>query len=449
MLIKTLFISDRLAEFHSFIRNNGAVSAGMDLLTHIEANRRHQFQTYYDLFILDLHDPWLAIPPWMREQAQQHYFHQYLFISDTALSPQLEGLLGRRIYKVIPFKTAKESLPQIVRELSARMEEHRYHSAEPIAANGNPFGLLGNHPSIRRINEFINLVSKARFAPCLISGETGTGKNLCARLIHQANDLHDDLFFVKECENATTFSLVGDLFGVQEHSDVYGPKRKGLLELYRGGTLVLNNVEKLPPEVQDKLLFYLEDRVIKPIGGTTPVKSNVRIIGITQHNLEWFVKKQNFNSDLFYHLNAFEIALPPLRDRQEDVLLLSHYFRQYYNYLFGKNILKFNPQAEQLLKEYKWPGNVRELKDTIERAIFIANAQEITSQEIPEFLKNTSASSSPVEDIIGNCSMREMEKLHIGRVLTYTSGNKSRAANILEISRTTLREKIRQYGLEV
>ncbi|HHJ52747.1 MAG TPA: sigma-54-dependent Fis family transcriptional regulator, partial [Caldithrix abyssi] len=355
---------------------------------------------------------------------------------------------GPRVYKVLDSKTAQNDLKDVVAELTESMSEHRYQTGS-VSHNfdGLPYGLVGKHPSIIRINEFIQLVSKARYAPCLIRGESGSGKDLCAKLIHQANNIHDDLFFVKDCENSTTYKLLGDLFGVEDDSGVYGPKRKGLLEIYNGGTVVLNNIEKLPPGVQDKLLFYLEERAFKPMGGTRPVVSNVRVIGISQHNLEWFVKHQNFNPDLFYHLNAFEIDLPPLRDRGDDIITLAHFYRQYYNFLFGKSTLSFTPQVEQLLLEYHWPGNVKELKDAIERAVFIANSSQITSKELPGYFKSSTGNDAPGEDFLGNCSMREMERIHIEHVLSFTKGNKSKAASILEISRTTLREKIRQYGI--
>ncbi|GEM_PF-1847346 len=448
-MIKTLFISDRFAEYQRFIRNSNPTQLGIDLLTHSEAHQRYFFTTFYDLFIVDLNEPWMAFPPWIREQARQHYFHQYIFISDAPLSHHLKNLLGKHIYKVLKTTEAQAQLEEIVRQIRLDMGQHKYQSyTDPLTDGVIPYGLLGNDPAIVKINRFIKLVSRARYTPCLIRGENGTGKRLCAYLIHRQNNLRDDLLHVKNCENTTTNELLADLFGVEQDSKIYGPQRRGLLELFNGGTLILKNIEKLPPLVQDKLLFYLEERLVKPVDGKIPVEANTRIIGITRHNLEWFVKHQNFSPDLFYHLNAFEIELPPLRDRADDIPLIANYYRQFYNYPFGKNVHEFSARAERVLKEFKWPGNITELKDVVEKAVYLCTSDHIGLQELPEFLKgNGSAEIIEENELLGSCSMREIEKVHIERVLQNTNGNKSRAASILDISRTTLREKIRIYGI--
>ncbi len=190
----------------------------------------------------------------------------------------------------------------------------------------------------------------------------------------------------------------------------------------------------------------MEDHVFRPIDGNRVLEARIRLIGTTKHNLEWFVKHQNFNSGLYYHLNAFEIHLPPLRERTEDIELFAYYYLQTFNYLYGKNVKSFTTSAMNILKEYKWPGNIRELKDVVERAVFSSTGEEITNKSFPESLSAKIETKSD-EEYFGNCSIKEIEKMHIEQVLFNTNGNKSRAASILNISRTTLREKMRQYGL--
>jgi len=447
MATRIVFISDRLKEFHKFLRSDFYFDYGIDLFTHAEANSRYIYRAFYDLFIVDLAEPWLALPLWVKEQAQHQYFHQFLFISEKTINGVLADILGRRLYKVVNLRIASAELPRLINDASKIAEAHKYQGQATVKSYEEHFdGLLGTHPSLVRIRNFIQLVSKARYASCLIRGETGSGRKLCARMIHQANDLRDDLFFVKNCENMTTNELLGDLFGVEEQG-VYGPKHKGLLEVYARGTVVLDNVEKLPPDVQDKLLLYLEDRIFKPLGSNRLIEANTRVIAFTKYNLEWFVKNGYFNPDLFFRLNAFEIHLPPLRERNGDLPLLLHFYMQYYNNYYGKNIKSFSAGAMRLLKEYGWPGNIQELKEVVERAVSTCNTAQISSEELPDFLKKKTVLPDEKEEKLGDCSLKEIERIHIERVLKNTAGNKSKASAILEISRTTLREKIRQYRL--
>ncbi|MEJ2053020.1 MAG: sigma 54-interacting transcriptional regulator [Calditrichaceae bacterium] len=421
MQLKIAFISDNFEQYQAFVRRNENFIHTLDLYRHIEANRKEIYRNYYDLFIVDLTEPWYAMPPWIKEQALQPYFYQFIFISNNPLTDEY---------------------------LQAYATPHSFSNDKNYAAADIHLpGLMGEHPSIKKTNDFIQLVSKARYAPCLIKGESGSGKIHSARAIHRANNLGDDYFFIKNCEHGTNSELLGDIFGVEKDNDIYGPPRKALLSLYTNGTLVLKNIEKLPAEVQEKLLIYLENRTFRPMGGKNIVEANVRIIGTTKHNLEWFVKHHRFNPDLFYHLNAFEIELLPLRERKEDIFLLTKYFIQNYNYIYDKEIKWLSTQAEQLIKTYKWPGNVNELKNVIERAVFVCNSKEISMDDVPESLK-TEKENLQQPEYFGNCSIKELERIHINHVLQRTKGNKSKAAGILDISRTTLREKMRLYEID-
>lgn len=447
MQLKIAFISDNFEQYQSFIRRNDNFTHSLDLFRHIEANHKGIYRSYYDLFIVDLSEPWYAIPPWIKEQAQQPYYYQFLFISNAPLTDELKNTLGLKIFKTIKRNQAVENLNDIIKDVQEFSTKHSFSGDKNSVSKDTILpGLMGEHPSIKKTNDFIQLVSKARYAPCLIKGESGSGKIHSARAIHRANDLRDDLFFIKNCEHGTNSELLGDLFGVENENDIYGPPRQALLSQYATGTLVLKNIEKLSTEVQEKLLIYFEARTFKPMGSKENIESNIRIIGTTKHNLEWFVKHHRFNPDLFYHLNAFEIELLPLRERKEDIFLLTKYFIQSFNYIYDKEIKWVSAQAEQLIKTYKWPGNVNELKNVIERAVFICNSKEISIDDIPESLKAENENVQQPE-YFGNCSIKELERIHINHVLQRTKGNKSKAAGILDISRTTLREKMRLYEL--
>ncbi len=449
MQTKIVFISDYLDQFQKFTRDNHTLDGSIELMSHAEANRKHIFQNYYDLFIVDLKEPWLAIPLWVREQAQHHYFFQFIFISDKAISTDLNMLLDSLIFKVVPRQDAIAKLQEISKEAATYSSQHRFtHLNGRSNLPKGPSALIGNHDSIKGITKFIDIVSKAPFAPCLIRGELGVGKVLCASLIHQKVGLPTESFVIKNCENTTTNELLGDLFGVEGEFEIYGPKRTGLLDKNTGSTLVLKNIEQLPTDVQNQLLLYLENRIFKPLGSDRVIEANTRLIGITNHNLEWFVNHHNFNSGLYYRLKAFEIVLPPLRERKEDIALLSSYYLQFYNNHFGKEIKTISIGAKQILMDYKWPGNIKELKNIIERAVIICESDQLTYKYLPEDLK-TEANHEHDGDYFNNCTLKELEKLHIERVLTKTEGNKSKAAEILDISRTTLREKMRHYQIGI
>jgi DNA-binding NtrC family response regulator len=449
MQTKILFVSDNLSRYHGFIRRENGYDYSLELLTHAEANQRSLTREFYDLFIIDVEQQWLALPPWVVEQSQQHYFHQYIFISDKSLSGELENLLNKRIFKIVKHQLAEDILPDIVNDAREHARVHQYPATLEKSVPLKPYvpGLLGNHPSIKGINKFIEIIGRARHAPCLIRGERGSGKQTCAKLIHNTNDLRDNMFFVKDCEGATATDMLSDFFGVEEESELHGPKRIGLFKQYSGGTIVLKNIEKMNREVQAKLLLFLEDRLYKPIGGKEVLESKVRLIGTTKFDLEWFVKHQGFNPGLYFHLKAFEIALPPVRERREDIDLISNYYMQYFNYMYRKSLKRISTSTRNILKEYRWPGNVKEIKDVMEKAVFICSSEQITSNELPDALKKNTQPSKQ-EEQLGNCSIRELERIHIEHVLQRTKGNKSKAAGILEISRTTLREKMKQFSLD-
>lgn len=444
---KILFISDHLQDYQSFIKRDDLLNLNIDLMTHSEANRKPVFQNYFDLFIIDLKDPWLAIPLWIREQAQQHYFYQILFISDKPLPEELLELLEFRIFKVISRESSRRHLTEIVHDAFIYAEHHRFaHLKNTFSRSYSLKNLLGSHPDIRGANAFIEIVSKTANTPCLIRGELGTGKSLCAQLVHQANHLNTETFQIINCENTTTNELMGDIFGVAGECELYGPERPGLLQKCAGGTLVLDNIEKLPQDVQTKLLMFLESKTYRQLGSDTIYESQTRLIGLTRHELEWFVKHYNFNSGLYYRLKAFEITLPPLREKEKDIELLSNYYLQYFNNQLGKEIKSLSPATIKIFKEYRWPGNVKELKNIIERAVIICNGDQILPDDLPDNLNNGSDESLNI-DYLGNCTLKELERVHIQHALLRTNGNKSRAAQILDISRTTLREKMRLYEI--
>ncbi|RLD13825.1 hypothetical protein DRI50_06435 [candidate division KSB1 bacterium] len=446
---KIAFISDRLVEFHTFLKSAHNNEFRLDLFEHLEAIRKSIQNTYYDLFIIDIDEEWYAIPLWLREQATHQYFYQVIIISNHALPKTLKSILGERLFQIINLKTAKENLNEIVSQARKNIENHQFNPAQQMLNTEYWIhdGLVGKNESIVRANEFIQIVSKAPTTPCLIRGENGTGKNYASYLIHSGREHNEGPFIIKNCEYSTTNELLADLFGVEEENSAFGPKRKGLLEQAANGTLVLKNIERMPLDVQHRLLIYLDGHTFKPLGGEIPIQVDTRIIAQTRFDLDKFVRNGVFNAELYFHLKSFEIYLPPLRDRRSDIELLTKYFAQYFGFWYAKKINKISPMAMNILKDYYWPGNVSQLKELIERSVLISENGEIGIKNLPTYLNNSTAIPEDME-LLGNCSLKEIERVHIERVLARTNGNKSRAADILQISRTTLREKIKSYGID-
>ncbi len=445
---KIAFISDRLVEFHSFLKSAHNNEFRLDLFDHLEAVRKSIQNTYYDLFIIDIDSEWYALPFWLREQATHQYFFQVIIITNVALPQSLKNMLGDRLFQIVSIKSAKESLSEIVRQARKNIENHQFNPAlSSTTGKWIQDGLIGDNEAIRRANEFIKIISKAPSTPCLIRGENGTGKNYASYLIHTGREHSEGPFIIKNCEYATTDELLTDLFGVEEENSAFGPKRKGLLEQAANGTLVLKNIERMPLEVQHRLLIYLDGHTFKPMGGEIPIQVETRIIAQTRFDLDKFVRNGVFNPELYFHLKSFELYLPPLRDRRGDIELLTKYFAQYFGFLYAKKINKISPMAMNILKDYYWPGNVSQLKELVERSVLLSDSGEIGIKNLPAYLNNSSAIPEDME-LLGNCSLKEIERVHIERVLARTKGNKSRAADILQISRTTLREKIKSYGLD-
>ncbi len=445
---KIAFISDRLVEFHTFLKSAHNHEFRLDLFEHLEAVRKSIHSIFYDLFILDIDKEWLALPSWLREQATHQYFYQVIIITDLPLPQTIKHILGERLFEIVPVATAQEHLNDIVQKARKNIENHQFDSKVHSGhVKWLQDGLIGENESIRRANEFIKIISKAPATPCLIRGENGTGKNYASYLIHAGKEHIEGPFIIKNCEYATTNELLTDLFGVEEENPAFGPKRKGLLEQAANGTLVLKNIERMPLEVQHQLLIYLDSHTFKPVGGEIPIQVDTRIIAQTRFDLDKFVRNGHFNPELYFHLKSFEIYLPPLRERRGDIELLTKYFIQYFGFMYAKKIHKITPMAMNILKDYYWPGNVNQLKELIERSVLLSENAEIGIKNLPTYLNNSTAIPEDME-LLGNCSLKEIERVHIERVLSRTKGNKSRAADILQISRTTLREKIKSYGLD-
>jgi len=311
----------------------------------------------------------------------------------------------------------------------------------------------GVSPQIQYVKELIGMISKTHKTSVLIQGESGTGKELAANAIHYNSKRGNKPLMKINCSAIPDSLLESELFGYEKgaFTDAKNTK-KGLFELADGGTVFLDEIGDMKPFLQSKILRVLENQTFMRVGGERELKVDVRIIAATNKNLEGLVREGLFRKDLYYRLKVMVIEMPPLRDRVEDILMLSNLFIEENNREHKKNIRGFNDEAKKLLIQYHWPGNVRELRNVIERAMILTDQDFITHKQLPFELKQTGgfdqAMSAPeVSEINDEMSLDNVEKIHLSKVLKSLEWNKSKASKVLGISRATLRAKIRKYSL--
>jgi len=285
----------------------------------------------------------------------------------------------------------------------------------------------------------------------LISGESGVGKELVARAIHARSARAPRRFVAVNCGAIPETLLESELFGHKKGAFTdANADRHGLFEEADGGTLFLDEVGELPFALQVKLLRVLQDETIRRLGDSRDLKVDVRIVAATHRDLTAEVKAGRFREDLYYRLNVLPIVVPPLRDRRDDIPVLMDHFLARNNARLGTHIRGIEPEARRLLLEYSWPGNVRELENSIERAMVLAESDVITGQDLPERIREA---RDPIKMQLasGELSIKKttrlIEEVLIRRALQKTRGNRTRAAQVLEISHRALLYKIKEYGL--
>jgi DNA-binding NtrC family response regulator len=349
--------------------------------------------------------------------------------------------------------------PFEIEELELRLDRARQHRAlrrelqrlrQEVQSVRGPSELLGESPAMRRVQELLGKLAASE-APVLITGETGTGKELVARALHRSGRRRDAPFVVVDCGAIPHELLESELFGhVRGAFTDARSERRGLLLEADGGTLFLDEIGELPLELQPKLLRVLQEQVLRPVGSNTELGFDVRLLAATNRDLEALVDEGRFRRDLFFRLDVLHVALPPLRARGQDVLLLAQRFLAGCAARSGKPVAGLSPPVAERLLAYAWPGNVRELQNCIERSVALTEYAELVVDDLPERIR-----AYRREDVIvaGNdptelVPLEEVERRYILRVLEAVGGRKSDAAHILGLDRKTLYRKLERYAAE-
>jgi DNA-binding NtrC family response regulator len=353
--------------------------------------------------------------------------------------------LGACDFLAKPFHvTALEE--SLLRVLDERSGANRTHRAQRAA-------LIGDHPAMRLVLERIDQVADTD-ANVLIRGETGTGKEVVARLIHASSSRRAAPFVAMNMaaipENLAESELFGHLRGAFTGAE---RTRTGKFRSADHGSLFLDEIGDMPKGLQAKLLRALQERAVQPVGGGESVPIDVRVIAATHRNLEQLVKEGTFREDLYYRLDVIPIELPPLRERREDIGLLAEHFRKEFNARDGRLVPGFTPEVLARLQTYDWPGNVRQLENAIERLVLLAGNRTVTLDDLPPNLRGDVVDVSagrldlPPSGVDLRMLLAQLEDRFIKQALARTGGNKNRAAELLGMNRTTLVEKLRRRNV--
>ena len=313
--------------------------------------------------------------------------------------------------------------------------------------------IIGQSDPMREIFSIVEKVANSN-TTIMINGETGTGKGLIARAIHESSDRNKNSFIQINCGAISEGLLESELFGHVKGAFTGAIANKpGKFELAQGGSIFLDEIGDMTTDLQVKVLRVLEENEFEPVGGSKTIKANVRVVAATHRDLEEEVQKENFREDLFYRLYVIPMVLPPLKEKKSDIPLLVSHFLNLFCREKKKDIITISDEALEIFMYYSWPGNVRELKNLIERLVVLSENAEITPKDLPKKIKTIKQPEilpkidTPGEGVDFNTAVTKYEKTLIINALEKTNWIKNKAADFLQMKRTTLVEKIKRHKI--
>jgi DNA-binding NtrC family response regulator len=400
----------------------------------------------YDVILLDLRMPDLDGMTVLKQIREQDAEALVIVITGHgSIGTAVEAMkLGAFDFLPKPFS------PDELRQTMEKAQEKRHlllentYLKEELRRRSGPTDIVCASPAMSKLMELVHRVAPTD-TTVLLTGESGTGKGLLARRLHEISPRRDHPFVSVDCSTLVPTLFESEVFGHVKGAYTGADSNKiGKFELADHGTLFFDEVANISREIQAKLLKAVEDRAITKVGSHRVVRVDTRLIAATNQDLRQAVKSGAFREDLFYRLNVLHIHLPPLRERAEDVPLLAEYFLQRFRTLGPKRVRGITAAALDMLSRHHWPGNVRELQNMIQRLVVMASGAMIDAADLEAAGSIVGERSEDQEPL----KLEEMERLHIGRVLRQLGGRRSETAEALGIDRKTLRQKIRKYQLD-
>lgn len=359
-----------------------------------------------------------------------------------SISEAVEAMkLGALDYLIKPFdiEELKIIVERAIKQYELRVENIYYREEEEKRFNFDE--IIGKSKAIKRVLEMVKSVSVTP-ATVLITGESGTGKELIARAIHKNSPGNKNPFVVVNCVAFSSHLLESELFGHEKGAFTGAiSKRIGRFEMAKGGTIFLDEIGEIDPVIQTKLLRFLQEKEFERVGSSKSIKVDVRILSATNLDLKKKAEDNNFRQDLYYRLNVFNIEVPPLRERKEDIPLLVEHFIHKYDKILNKKVEEISPQAMELLLNYDYPGNIRELENILERSMIMAQ-NNIMDETYFAFINKENFSEK-------KGTLKEVEKELIIKYLIQNKSNRTKTAELLGISRRSLQNKIKEYQIEL
>ncbi|MEE8153221.1 MAG: sigma-54 dependent transcriptional regulator [candidate division NC10 bacterium] len=402
----------------------------------------------FDVVLLDLKMPGLGgIETLRRLRSSGTEAEVVVLTGHPGVESAVEAMkLGAYDYLTKPFKLSE--VEAVLRRAAEKrkLREENIALRRIVGQRDDGSVILGESHAMRALLEMVQRVAVSH-APVLIAGETGTGKGLIAKALHQASPRAEQHFLVINCSAFQDQLLESELFGHERGAFTGATSTKaGLFEVADGGTVFLDEVAEMSPAMQAKLLQVLDTGDLRRVGGTRERRVDTRIFAATNRDLQQEVHAGRFREDLWFRLNVVSLSVPPLRERKEDIpILIEHFFRQFR--VPGQQPKSLSPEALSLLVQYPWPGNVRELANTIERLVLLIPGTLIEPEDLPANIRPSVA--LPSEEGDPPLPLAEVERISIIRALKYTGGKKAPAARLLGIDVKTLTHKIQRYDIQI
>lgn len=398
----------------------------------------------FDLYLVDMKMPGISGLELLKKIKETDQEAVVILITAFASVPTAITALKDGAYDYVTKPVDPDELAHIVRKSLEQkaLKIENIQLKEKLDEVIRPDNLIGESPQMKKILELIYTVAPTD-TTVMIRGESGTGKELVAKAIHINSHRKYFPIVTVNCGALAESLLESELFGHEKGAFTGAHfRRKGKFEMADGGTIFLDEVGTVSTKMQVELLRVIETKQFSRVGGNQIIKSDFRVIAATNEQLEELVKENKFREDLYYRLNVFSIVVPPLRERRQDIPMLAHYFLNKFSTAMNKPIKNISKEAMDFLVMYEWPGNVRELENAIERAVVVGKNSAIKVEDLPFHV-----SSAGFDDNGEDKSLSSIEKKYILKILNDNNWNISRSAQILEIDRVTLYNKINKYGL--